>query len=392
MLTCGIFLNLQAQKVLFDATKAEMAGNADWVIDADQHNLKTGVTVTLGGTQSNPQRFPTPDQSNITASTSETYWTGALSYWAIDLVRQGMYVETLPYDAKITYKDASNPQDLSNYDIYIVDEPNIPFTMLEKQAILNFVKDGGGLYIIADHDVSDRNGNGWDSPMIWNDFFNNNGIVSNPFGFTFTKSNVSPTSSNFVPTSTNPLILNGPMGAPKMIKYSNGSYMQIDKNANATVQPLIFSSGIAQTSNTNILFLTSTYGAGKIVGLGDSSVPDDGTGDPLDNLYNGYTGDANGNHRPLLVNSVVWLAKKENMGTQDNTFNSVKIYPNPTEDYINISEKDYNRFDVIDQTGRLMSNGDIIESRIDVKKLNSGVYYLVLKSDSKSETIRFIKN
>ena len=26
-------------KILFDATKAETAGNADWVIDADNHNL-----------------------------------------------------------------------------------------------------------------------------------------------------------------------------------------------------------------------------------------------------------------------------------------------------------------------------------------------------------------
>lgn len=393
LLACGIILNLQAQKkILFDATKAEMAGNADWVIDADLHNLKTGPTVTTGGSQSNPQRIPTPAQSNITASTSETYWTGALSYWAIDLVRQGFIVESLPYNAKITYKDSSNPQDLSNYDVYVVDEPNMPFNITEKQAILNFVKDGGGLYIIADHDISDRNNDGWDSPMIWNDLFSNNGIVSNPFGFTFNKVDISPTSSNFVPTSTNPLILNGPMGMPKMIKYSNGSSMQIDKTANATVQPLIFTTGTQQTSNTNILFLTSTYGTGKIVALGDSSVPDDGTGDPTDTLYNGYTGDANGNHRPLLVNSVLWLAQKGNMGTQENSVNSVKIYPNPTEDYISISEKDFNGFEVIDQTGRIVSSGEINESKIDVQKLNSGVYYLVLKSDSKSETIRFIKN
>jgi hypothetical protein len=33
--------------------------------------------------------------------------------------------------------------------------------MAEKDAIINFVKNGGGLYMIADHDNSDRNGDGW---------------------------------------------------------------------------------------------------------------------------------------------------------------------------------------------------------------------------------------
>ena len=36
-------VNTNAQiKILFDASKAESAGNADWVIDADLHNLYTG--------------------------------------------------------------------------------------------------------------------------------------------------------------------------------------------------------------------------------------------------------------------------------------------------------------------------------------------------------------
>lgn len=73
---------------MFEATKAEMAGNADWVIDADLHNLKTGTTLTSGRTQSNSQKMTTPTQFNITVPTSEIYWDSALSYWAIDLLDQ----------------------------------------------------------------------------------------------------------------------------------------------------------------------------------------------------------------------------------------------------------------------------------------------------------------
>jgi hypothetical protein len=35
-------------------------------------------------------------------------------------------------------------------------------------------------------------------------------------------------------------------------------------------------------------------------------------------LYNGYTGDANGNHKPLLLNATIWLAtSSSNLNVND---------------------------------------------------------------------------
>ena len=198
-------LSAQA-KILFDATKAETAGNADWVIDADLNNLDwtKNATVTTGGSKANAQRLPTPDQNTVTTSTLDTYWTGSLSSWGLDCVNQGYQVESLPYNGRITYMDSSNPQDLNNYKVYVVDEPNILFTTTEKKAILNFVNNGGGLFIISDHAGSDRNSDGSDSPTIWDDLFTNNGIVSNPFGINFfnTNPNVVVFPSDFSETTT----------------------------------------------------------------------------------------------------------------------------------------------------------------------------------------------
>ncbi len=163
-------------KILFDATKAESAGNADWVIDADAHNISwsSGPAVVGSGNESNPQRIPTPLQSTITSSTVETYWNGGLSSWGIDLVKIGYSVETLPYNVAINYNNTSNAQDLSNYKVFIVCEPNIMFTTAEKTAIMQFVKNGGGLFMVSDHDQSDRNNDGNDSPSIWNDLMQGN--------------------------------------------------------------------------------------------------------------------------------------------------------------------------------------------------------------------------
>ena len=170
----GFCLRAAGASFLFDATKAEMAGNADWVIDADVHNLKINVASDGSGTagagnESNPQRYPTPDQSTVTASTPENYWAGGLSAWAIDLVKNGHHVETLPYNGHITWRDGSNTQDLTNYNVFVTVEPNILFTAAEKAALINFVKNGGGLFIVSDHGNSDRNNDGVDSVAVLND-------------------------------------------------------------------------------------------------------------------------------------------------------------------------------------------------------------------------------
>jgi hypothetical protein len=85
-------------QVLFDNTKAETAGNADWIIDTHQP-------------------IPSPSITGITSSTSESYWTGALSSWGVALAKlqnssqislSGNGLETLPSGGTITYGNSSN--------------------------------------------------------------------------------------------------------------------------------------------------------------------------------------------------------------------------------------------------------------------------------------------
>src|SRR5689334_7278071 len=80
---------------------------------------------------------------------AETSWTGAISAWGVALQRTGSYsLATLPSTGKITYGDSTNAQDLSNYDEFVLPEPNILFTAAEKTAIMKFVQAGGGLFMV----------------------------------------------------------------------------------------------------------------------------------------------------------------------------------------------------------------------------------------------------
>jgi hypothetical protein len=374
-------LNAQKPKILFDATKAEMAGNADWIIDADIRNLMVNSTTRLmvvGGNESNPQRYPTPAQSGITASTPQTFWEGALSAWGVDAVKSGFDVETLPYDAKITYNDATNVQDLKNYDVFVVDEPNILFTMAEKTALLNFVKNGGGLFIIADHTASDRNNDGADSPVIWNDLFNNNGISVNPFGITFDVGNISPATTNFA-TIANDSILNGPYGQPNAMAWFNGTTMTLDRAKNASAKGLVFTTGSSTTGTTNVMFARAFYGNGKVVALGDSSPPDDGSGDPGDRLYDGWITDAGGNHEKLIMNATIWLAAKT-VRVESTELNEPKkqrlSFPNPVNDRLNLQTETPENLVLTTVFGAVLRQGKPHETTWFLNDLPIGIYFL----------------
>jgi hypothetical protein len=394
-----------AKKILFDATKAEMCTNADWIIDADTRNVGTGaggIMAVGSGNESNPLRIPTPAQSGITATTLETYWSGALSAWAVDMAKLGFPIETLPIGAAITYGNAANPQDLANYKVYVVDEPNILFTAAEKTAIVNYVRNGGSLFMVSDHTVSDRNNDGKDSPDIWNDLMNNNSVQVNPFGIKFDLVNFSELSSNFANLPTNP-ILNGSAGVPNQIQFSNGTTMTLNTTANPSALGLAFKSGSSSTGTTNVMFAQASYGAGRVVALGDSSPPDDGTGDPNDNLYYGYGAEAGGSHQKLLVNATLWLAEGTSaVGEINGSDAQVVIFPNPVGDILNLSIGSLSGKEVVSRVSVFNIQGEKVEveqykGKTDIINLNTqalggGVYFVRVLTESGSVLCsRFVK-
>jgi len=333
----------QAAKFLFDATKAEMAGSADWVIDADSHNINvtsgngSGRVMSSNSYDSNPQRYPNPLQGGVTSSTTETYWQGALSSWAVDLVQAGHQVETLPYNGKITFGDSTNAQDLSNYDVFVLVEPNILFSAAEKTALISYVKSGGGLLMVADHGHltggtgSDRNNDGEDSVDVLNDLMTNT-VQNNPFGVSFNGNEVSGTYSYLNTSSSDPLI-RGAAGTVNNIDFNNGSNITINTSQNASVTMAIWSSSSRSASTGLVAY--GSFGVGRFVAFGDSSTFDDGTGDPGDTLYNSYNLTSYGNSK-VILNASFWLAQKPphvatgtatNVGTNSATVSGV-VNPN----------------------------------------------------------------
>lgn len=382
-------------KILFDASKAEAAGNADWIIDADANNIGYfNGPAQIGGTESNPQRIPTPLQSTITSSTLESTWMGGISAWGIDCAKYGYIVESLPYNGLITYGVSTNAQDLSNYKIFVVCEPNILFTSSQKTAILQFVQNGGGLFIIGNHAGSDRNGDGEDSRIIWNDLMLNNFIQNNPFGFTYDSVNIVQFSTN-IATLPSDTLLHGPFGNVNALEYNNGATMSLNPSANASIKGLIYKNGSSSTGNTNAMMVRSRFGLGKVAAIGDSSPIDDGTGDPNDQLYDGYIGGGLGNHKKLIMNTTFWLANTVTTGIEDSPTRDFNLFPNPFADELTVtlSENKVSAFEIVNLTGQTVFTftiGGNFSQKVDLYFLNPGMY-LIRNKTSNSNYQKIIK-
>lgn len=269
--------------VLFDNAHAETAGNADWIISTSQ---------------------PDPLAQNANPQV-ETDWTGGISAWGVALQKTGRYSLKTNTSA-LTYGNSSNALDLSHFNELVLPEPNTLFTSSEKTAILNFVRNGGGLFMIADHNGSDRNNDGYDSLHILNDLMDNNGVGNDVFGISFDALNISSENPSNDTPNADP-VLNGPFGVATGSIIRNGTTETLSLTDNPHAHGIIYRSGYSNTGTTGVFVSGSLYGQGRVLAEGDSSAIDDGTCQSGNTCYNGWN-DPAGQDSILFPNGTEWLA------------------------------------------------------------------------------------
>ncbi|MFF0061692.1 hydrolase [Streptomyces sp. NPDC005279] len=291
-------------RILFDNSKAETAGNADWIIGTGQ---------------------PDPLAQDATPS-AETDWTGALSAWGVALQKTGDYsLKTLPSGNTITY-GTSAALDLQNFDTFVLPEPNVLLSAAEKTAVMRFVQNGGGLFLVSDHTGADRNNDGYDAVEVINDLMSNNSVDStDPFGFSVDTLSVSTDNPRAITDSANP-VLNGSFGKVTGSIIRSGTTVTLKPADNPAVKGLVYRTGYS--GNTGAFFATSTFGSGRVAVWGDSSPIDDGTGEPGNTLYDGWN-DTAGTNAALALNATEWLSGGTGGGGGGGTCTAAQLIANP---------------------------------------------------------------
>ncbi|MBI5838416.1 MAG: T9SS type A sorting domain-containing protein [Candidatus Eisenbacteria bacterium] len=278
------------KKALFDFTKSETAGQSDWIIDTDMP-------------------VPAPAQTGITAGTAENYWLGGISAWGVAMVKRGYTVATLTSAYGITYGNMANPHDLSNYDVFIIPEPQNPFSAAETTAIFAFLRNGGGIVAVGDHNSSDRDSDGWDSPRVYN-ALDPGHVLGVHWGVTGDPSNsISQVSTN-VSSSPTDSIIHGPFGTVSNLSFHAGNTFTLYPATNPTVRGNVWMNGASQAGTTQAMVASSVYGNGRIVFVGDSSPMDDGTGQPGNTLFTGWT-EAGTTDSSVFMNAAIWVTRRD---------------------------------------------------------------------------------
>jgi hypothetical protein len=345
-------------RVLFDARHGQTAGAADWIVDADSSELRFKTfDCRPGRPQHSAQRFPTPPQEGVTPDTPETFWDGGLSSWGMALAKDALRpggphwrIEQYPWNApELTFGDAANPQDLKGYAVLVLAEPNVPFSGGEIGAIRAFAEAGGGLFLIADHETSDRDcsegGERLDSPALLNRLMGTRvatrptypywdpddpGNDFGPFGLWFYENGNDsrndrqnrrfdwfdePRNRNVRDDPADPLIHGlfgdgsgglGLFGATQIaVATGRGGNPAARAHLWRNGQPADpRAAGVSQSAT----FATSLYGKGRVVAIGDSSPADDGTGQGK--LYPGWDKAKGGVANDVLfLNATAWLAR-----------------------------------------------------------------------------------
>ncbi|ACO47117.1 ABC transporter [Deinococcus deserti] len=240
------------KKVLFDLTKAEDAGKADWRID------------------------------------------GAYSDYASALRGLGYTVGTLTGTAITSAA-------LSGASVLVLPEPQNPLSDTERAAIQGFVQNGGGVFLITDHRVSDRNNNGWDSPEVFNGWDGSSpASVSTSLQASLNSDILFGLGASFNSSFSDPVYTATPLTTHPILNGVSSAGVYVGTSVDVLKGTALMGTGGRTYLGVN------TVGAGRVAMWGDSSTFGDNTySDGTTGSYNNWP---NLSNATLGKNVVRWLA------------------------------------------------------------------------------------
>jgi uncharacterized membrane protein len=183
---------------------------------------------------------------------------------------------------------------LADYQALILAEPNNPYQDVETKAIVAFVKNGGGAFLVGDHGGADRDNDGWDAVKALN-------VFCPEFGFTFAGDFLYEAPVTGGMNSGHPVLF----GVRAIGAWAGSTFI-------LQAKPDAKSVGLIDSRFKKAPYLVaSEVGKGRVVAIGDSSPFDDGVGsggkDKLHDSYDSFMY----SHPQLAYNAMMWVTGQE---------------------------------------------------------------------------------
>jgi len=92
-----------------------------------------------------------------------------------------------------------------------------------------------------------------------------------------------------------------------------------------------------------------------------------------------------------IIDNLNWSSASD-LAIDENFFGSFKIYPNPSNELLNIeSSVEIDSYQIISVNGQIIGNGVVTNNKVNIENLKSGYYRLIIKSGENTINRGFIK-
>jgi hypothetical protein len=86
-------------------------------------------------------------------------------------------------------------------------------------------------------------------------------------------------------------------------------------------------------------------------------------------------------------------AENETLDVTDFSINKVGFYPNPVKDILFVkTENKINSISIFNINGLKVFEGNLVDNKIDLSTLNSGIYFVKIETENESTFKKIIKN
>jgi Secretion system C-terminal sorting domain len=93
------------------------------------------------------------------------------------------------------------------------------------------------------------------------------------------------------------------------------------------------------------------------------------------------------------LNPSIGVAPTINLKNDNFELANLKIFPNPASNFLEVSSSEkIDSYQIIDLQGKVILSDDFSTNKIDITNLNSGIYFIKVRSKEKTNVRKFIKN
>ena len=93
----------------------------------------------------------------------------------------------------------------------------------------------------------------------------------------------------------------------------------------------------------------------------------------------------------LIIDNI--LIENSTVGIEENEASSVRVFPNPATNMINVEAQGYEQYQLVNMLGQTVSSNSLNNgtAQINVSNLSNGVYFVRLINGNNVETIKVVK-